>query len=147
MSCSRRENCRHTPRAVWDAFRYILSWYNPQFGVFRSVRLQRVTMTTGINPWEGRGSASRSWKHTSTDRERENRVQRCALLWSEDWLPDDKLRQWTHTQLGRVSGIRSERVKQRTHFALKKKFFFFKSDTKNHESAPREFCQGSDWTS
>lgn len=57
-------NYQHMQCKVWDAFRYILSWYNPHFWVFRSVRLQRCYHDNWNKPKGGQGSAYRVG-HTS----------------------------------------------------------------------------------
>lgn len=52
------KECKLSTHAVYSMECYILSWYNPHFWVFRSVRLQHVTMTIGINPRAAQTSAS-----------------------------------------------------------------------------------------
>lgn len=58
---------------------YILSWYNPHFWVFRSMKLQRVTMTTGINPRDAE-ECQQSWIYISREKTGRYAVLCCAQM-------------------------------------------------------------------
>lgn len=75
----KKEKCKLPRHAVLSMGCYILSWYNPHFWVFRSMKLQRVTMTTGINPRDAE-ECQQSWIYISREKTGRYAVLCCAPM-------------------------------------------------------------------